>query len=199
MDGLTSLESTGGMDVRGVHIEDPLTGLSLDPGEPLTWRRTVPLGSEFELRQGSSLIGEMERDDRKEVDASGECLGQTWDLRMESGLFRRIRIETTRSFGDKAGPTYDSRSFGRGRIRTATGELLRWRKPFFSFSDYILLDSAGTLLIRLRPAFFSLLRTETTVIVTRPAWRRPDIASLLLLAWFIRVHARSGGSRVFRR
>jgi hypothetical protein len=84
-------EPAGSLEVR---LTDAISGRSLDPGQALMWRRSVPLAPDFELRQGDRIFGEMESASIYEMDATGECLGRSLELRMESSLLRGIRVET---------------------------------------------------------------------------------------------------------
>jgi len=177
---------------------DEVTGALVDPTQPLVWRRTVPLVPDFELRQGEAVFGEMEPSNSSALDAAGECLGQSLGLRLDTGLFKGVRVETARASEEK-GPAFRGFSWGWGTITTTAGEMLRWRHSFTGLYGHVLLDSQGVELLRMKPTFLRLARTETKVTLSNDAWRRTDLAELLLLTWFLRVHTEARGRRVFRR
>ena len=180
-------------------VKDFISGSSLDPAQPLIWRRCVPLAPDFELRQGEAVFGEMEPAQRAGVDATGECLGRSLEFRLETGLFRSILVESHASSGGQAGPTFRGLTYGWGKIATARGELLRWRHVLSRMYQHVLLDSSGAELLRLRPTFLRFGRTETRVILRADGWAREDLPELLLLTWFLRAHTETLGRRVFRR
>ena len=76
---------------------------------------------------------------------------------------------------------------------------LRWRHGVLRTYDHILFDEGGGEVLRLRPAFLRFARTETRVLVSANGWARADLPELILLTWFLRVHADRRGRRVFRR
>jgi len=183
--------------VQGL-ARDEITGALVDPTRPLVWRRTVPLAPDFELRQGEAVFGEMEASNSTGLDAAGECLGQTLGLRLDTGLFRGIRIETVRA-SEEEGPMFRGPLWGWGRIRTTDGETLRWRHSFRGLYSHVLVDSRRNELLRMRPTFLRLGRTETRVTLNKAAWNRTDVAELLLLTWFLRAHSEARGRRVFKK
>ncbi len=193
--------------VRGLRVvpglrvrpRDDITGSSLDPDRPLLWRRTVPLAPEFELVQGGTVFGEMERANRPGVDATGECLGRSLELRREVGFVRGTRVETRSTSDDPAGPSFQGFFPGWGRIVTPEGEVLRWRHALTRMYDHVLTDSRGVELFRLQPPFVRFVRTETRVVVRASGWERPDLSELLLLTWFLRIHSEAPGRAVFKR
>lgn len=175
---------------------DEVTGARADPGQPLVWRRTVPLVPDFELRQGGNVFGEMEPSNSSELHAAGECLGQSLGLRFDLGPFGGVRVTTVRTSEDE-GPAFRGISWGWGRIRTPEGEALQWRHSFVGLYTHVLLDGRGVQLLRMRPLFLRFGRAETKVILSADGWRRPDLAELLLLTWFLRSHTESFRRRVF--
>ena len=178
---------------------DEISGLSVDPDQSLVWRRSIPLAPDFELRQGEAVFGEMEPASQDDMDATGECLGRALELRLDSGLFRGVRVESRLSETDTDGPRFQGLLCGWGRIRTTQGEELLWRHAFSRVYDHVLIDSGGEELLRLRPTFLRFGRTETRVILTSNGWNRQDLAELLLLTWFLRAHAEARGRRIFKR
>jgi hypothetical protein len=180
-------------------LRDEITGYSLDPDTPLLWRRTVPLAQEFELIQSGTVFGEMEPANRPGVDATGECLGRSLELCREVGFGRGILVETRPPSGGPAGPRFQGFFPGWGRIVTPQGETLRWRHALTRMYDHILTDSRGVELFRLQPPFLRLVRTETRVVVRASGWERPDLAELLLLTWFLRIHSETPGRAAFKR
>jgi hypothetical protein len=191
-------EAASGLETR-IQPTDPITGSALDPSEPLTWRRSVPFSSEFELRQGATVIGEMEPSPNPEADATGECLGHSMELSLEYRFFRGIQVSTRVSLKEEDGPGFRGLFFGWGRVRAKTGEALRWRHGLWRIYDHALFDENGDLILRLRPAFFRFSRTETRVMVSPSGWKRSDLGDLILLTWFLRIHTVLRGRRIFRK
>lgn len=189
----SGLESGSPVPVRA---RDEVTGALVDPGQPLVWRRTVPLVPDFELRQGENVFGEMEPSNSSALHAAGECLGQSLGLRFDLGPFGGVRVATIRASEDE-GPAFRGLSWGWGKIRTPGGETLRWRHAFVGLYSHLLLDAQGVRLLHMRPTFLRFGRTETKVTLSDDGWRRPDLAELLLLTWFLRAHTESFGRRVF--
>lgn len=179
---------------------DEITGAALDPSQPLIWRRSVPFAPEFELRQGSTVIGEMEPAGSVEMDATGECLGRFLELRLEHGILRGVRVLSRVSMTEEAGPGFRGRFFGWGRVTTGAGEALRWRNRLWRVYDHGLFDAEGELLLRLKPTFLRFSRMEKTrVIPSARGWARGDLGELLLLTWFLRAHAEARGRKIFRK
>lgn len=195
---MTTLSTRPAPGLR-VRLRDDITGSCLDPDRPLLWRRTVPLVPEFELVQGGTVFGEMEPANRPGMDATGECLGRSLELRREVGFVRGTRVETRPTSGDSAGPTFQGLFPGWGRIVTPEGEVLRWRHALTRMYDHILTDPGGVEILRLQPPFMRFVRTETRVVVRASGWERRDLAELLLLTWFLRIHSESPGRAVFKR
>jgi hypothetical protein len=181
----------------GTRPVDGITGSSLDPGVPLIWRRSLPLVPDFELYQGRAFFGEMEPASGAGVDATGECLGRSLELRMEITLLGGYKADSRVSMTDQAGPAFKGLFPGWGRVVTPQGEVLRWRHGLWRLYDHKLLDADGRELLRLRPTFLRFGRTETRVLIGPPGWARPDLADLILLTWFLRVHSEARGRRVF--
>lgn len=182
-----------------LRAKDEISGSYIDPGRPLIWRRSVPLTPDFELRQGEAVFGEMEPAFMDGMDATGECLGHALDLRADSSLFGGVRVESSHAHEHWEGPSFHGLMFGWGRIVTTQREPLRWRHSFLRMYDHLLIDSRGTELLRLRPAFLRFGRTETRVILSASGWARPDLAELLLITWFLRAHAEARGRPIFQR
>lgn len=183
----------------GARPRDEVSGVFLDPGQPLLWRRAVPLQPDFELRQGDTVLGEMEPAHMARMDATGECLGRTLELRLETRLFAGVRVKSHTASADEEGPAFRGPFFGWGRVSTTSGEVLRWRHAFSGLNSQVLSDSKGKELLRMRPTFLRFGRSETRVGLTARGWDRPDLGELLLLTWFLRVHIEAGGRRVFKR
>lgn len=179
-------------------VRDEVTGALVDQGRPLVWRQKVPRSKEFELRQGDAVVGEMEPSTAMSFDATGECLGRSLEFKLETGLFKGVRVESVRVLGGR-GPTFRGRFWGWGVIRTAQGEELRWRHGFTGFYTHVLTDATGAELMRMRPSFFRIGRTETKVRLTSVAWGMADVAEIILLTWFLRVHVERRGRWVFKR
>lgn len=178
---------------------DEISGVALDPDAPLVWRRSLPMGAEFELRQGETVLGEMEPASHRDRDATAECLGRALDLSLTLSLIRGVQVETLPSLDGRRGPRFRGRLIGWGRIVTPDGEVLKWRQGLPFFNDHVLQDSEGRELLRLRPAFLRFARTETRLTIRRPGWERPDLPELVLLTWFLHLHVESRGRPVFRR
>lgn len=179
-------------------IRDELTGVALERSRALVWRRTVPLAPDFELVQGEGVFGEMEPANHDGWDAAGECLGRGLELRMSHRFVHGHRVTTRRSDG-APGPEFTGQFLNWGWIKTPEGESLRWRQAFSSIYGHVLLNSRGRELLRLRPTFLRMARTQTRVLVRDAAWARDDLPELILLTWFIRVHVETRWSRkVFR-
>jgi hypothetical protein len=163
----------------------------------------VPFAPEFELRQGSTVIGEMEPAGSVEMDATGECLGRFLELRLEHGFLRGVQVLSRVSMTDEEGPGFRGRFFGWGRVTTGGGEtkeVLRWRNRLWRSYDHGLFDAEGELLLRLKPAFLRFARMENTRVIPSPrGWARPDLGEILLLTWFLRVHAEARGRKIFRK
>ncbi len=172
---------------------------SLDPDLPLIWRRTVPLAPYFELLQGDRVIGDMEPASMYGMDATGECLGSSLELRLDTSLFGGVRVGSRASMEGREGPSFRGPAYAWGRIRTPGGEVMRWRHAFTRMYTHLLFDARGEELLRLRPTFLRFGRTETRVILSRRAHARPDLPELLLVGWFLRVHGEAMGRRIFRR
>ena len=181
-----------------MQARDELTGVLVDPARPLVWRRRVPLAPHFELRQGESVFGGMESSPATAFDASGECLGRTLELRLETKFLGKVRVETAGHLEQK-GPTFQGLFWGWGQITTTDQESLRWRHALTAPYSHLLTDSRGVELLKMRPTFLRFGRTETTVTLTGVAWGRGDVAELLLLTWFLRAHIEARGRRVFKR
>lgn len=192
------LRGGGTKEPSPASAQDEVTGALVDRGRPLMWRQLVPRARDYELRQGEAVLGEMEPSHAIGSDAVGECLGRTLELHLDTGLFRRVRVATTRATAEK-GPEYRGLTWGWGRIDTPEGETLRWRHSFRGLYAHVLLDSAGAELLHLQPTFMRFVHLDTRVTVSPTAWGRADVAELLLLTWFLRVHAEARGRRVFRR
>lgn len=199
MTELSTRRTSGPAAAPGSQLQDTLSGSSLDPAQPLIWRRSVPLAPDFELRQGGAVFGEMEPANRAEADATGECLGRSLEFRLDVKFTGSLRVESRAFPGDLAGPTYRGLFYGWGRITTADGEPLRWRHALSRLYDHVLKDGTGVELLRLRPTFLRFGRTETKVILSSRGWAREDLAELLLLTWFLRAHVEARGRRVFKR
>lgn len=196
--GAPILPEAGSRGLTPIVARDEVTGALVDPGKPMVWRRTVPLAPYFELRQGEAVFGGMESSLATRFDAAGECLGRTLGLRFETGLFRGVRV-TSALESEEAGPAFRGLSWGWGRIRTADEEVLRWRHAFTGLYSHVLIDAGGVELLRMRPTFLRFGRTETRLTLSGAAWSRGDVAELVLLTWFLRVHAEGRGRRVFKR
>ena len=184
--------------VSAERARDEVTGALVDQGKPLVWRRTDPVSREYELRQGDVVFGAMERSPAMSFDAAGECLGRSLEFKLDTGLFRGVRVESARESGGR-GPTFRGMFWGWGVITTTQGEELRWRRGFTGLNTHVLTDATGAELMRMRPSFFRLFRTKTKVSLTLMAWGMPDVAEILLLTWFLRVHVERRGKRVFKR
>lgn len=180
-------------------VRDEVTGAVLHPGRPLVWGRVVPLATDFELLQGEAMFGEMEQAADPTLDATGECLGQTLGLRLDVRTFGRVYVETLRGQEGEPGPSFRGLTFGWGRVATSGGEALRWRRPVTRLYTHVLLDAGGREILRMYPPFLRFALTETRARVTPLGWGRVDLAELLLLTWFLRVHTERAGRRVFRR
>jgi len=189
----------GPPDLAGAQLRDRVTGSSLDPTRPLVWRRVMPLVPEFELRQGNAVFGEMEPASQHDAAATGECLGRSLELRLETHAFRGILVESSVTSEGGPGPRFRGRYFGWGRITTPGGEILRWRHALTRLYDHILTAPGGVELLRLRPTFLRFGRTETRVLVREAGWRRADLAELVILTWFLRIHTEARGRRVFKK
>lgn len=179
-------------------LRDRVTGASLDPTRPLVWRRVMPRVPEFELRQGDAVFGEMEPASQRDAVATGECLGRSLELRVETHFFRGILVESSLTSSGGPGPLFRGRWYGWGRITTPGGEVLRWRHALTRMYDHILTTPRGVELLRLRPAFLRFGRTETRVLIRDAGWGRADLAELVILTWFLRVHSEAPGRRVFK-
>ena len=171
--------------------------MSLIPGEPLIWRRTALGLSGFELRCGDETVGDMEKSTRTSFTATGFCFGEEWEIGLNRRPFGKIRIRLERPDGNQDGCRYEGFSFGRGRINLPSGLQLRWRHPFARIYDHVLEVKDGPRLMRVRPVFLRFFRTETRVEVYPPAEGIPELPQLILLSWFLRIHAEKRGRRVF--
>lgn len=196
--GAPGHEGTEAGDLVPARARDEVTGALVDPARPLVWRRKVPLAPHFELRQGEAVLGGMEPSLGTTFDASGECLGRTLELRLETTFVGRVRVETAGEL-EREGPAFQGLFWGWGRITTPDQETLRWRHALTAPYSHLLLDSKGVELLKIRPAFLRFGRTETTVRVSTFAWSRNDVADLLLLTWFLKAHIETWGRRVFKR
>jgi hypothetical protein len=189
----------GREDSVAVRLRDEISGLSVDPSQPLIWCRSGPLAAEFELRQGEAVFGEMEPAYMAGMDSTGECLGRSLEFHLESGFLPGIRVESRASFGGQLGPEFRGLSLGWGRVAATGGEVFRWRHAYARMADHVLIDTSGGELLRLRPAFLRFGRTDTRVLLSLKGWERPDLAELLLLTWFLRAHAEGRWLRSFKK
>lgn len=199
MEELWTPNARGAEQSVEVRLRDEITGSSIDRNQPLIWRRSVPLAPDFELRQGEAVFGEMEPAYMADMDATGECLGRSFEFRLQTGFLPGISVESRASIGGQPGPGFSGLFFGWGRVAATSGEILRWRHAYSRVYDHVLIGFRGEELLRLRPAFLRLGRTETRVILSPSGWDRPDLAELLLLTWFLRAHAEGRWMRTFKR
>ncbi len=172
-------------------LSDPISGAVLQPDRPLIWRRTVPLGWEFELIQDSVLLGEM--------DASEDRGTVAWGVRSTTVVTRPDEVASGGADPPGAGPSFRGHFVNVGRIRSGAGERLLWRRSLIRMYDNILRDSTGAELLRLRPAFLRFGGTETKVMLSEAGRARPDIAHLILLCWFLWIQGDSFRVRLFGR
>jgi len=171
--------------------------VSLRPEEPLIWRRIAPRQPEFELLRGNETVGDMEKSTRTGFTAVGLCFGEEWEIALKRRPFRKMRIHLERPDQHQVGCTYEGFFYGRGWIKSPGGPRFRWRHPFARIYDHVLEVEAGARLMRVRPAFLRLFRTETRVELYPPALEVLELPQLILLSWFLRIHAEKRGRRVF--
>lgn len=133
-------------------------------------------------------------------DAWGECLGESWEIRLERSFFGRIAVTLVDTEAEREGALFRGWSMGSGKIRLPDRDReLSWGGPILSLSSHHVRTPGGARLLRLKAPLIRPIWKETKVLVSRSAWVLPELPRLLLLSWFLKLHKETGKTRFFRR
>jgi hypothetical protein len=142
-------------------------------------------------------VGDMEKSTRSGFSATGFCFGEEWEIKLKRRSLGLITVGLEKPDQGETGCRFEGLFFGHGRVILPAGTQLRWRHPFLRIYDHVLEVKSGPRLLRYRPTFFRFFRTETRVEVSPHAEEMDELPQLVLLSWFLRIHAEKRGRRVF--
>jgi hypothetical protein len=181
---------------NGKSIEEICRGLGVSE-QPLIWKRVGFGVPQFELRQGGEALGGMQESPRTGFTATGDFLGEEWEIRLESPFIGKLKVGLENPDRDQVGCRFEGFSVRGGRVFLPEGGKLRWRHPLLRNQDHTLEVEGGPRLLRIRPSFFRFLLAETRVEVFPEAMSLPELPQLLLLCLFLKVNIERRGRRVF--
>lgn len=148
----------------------------------LRWSQPSGWSRKFELRSGETLVGTLEFQSAFGSLALAEISGERWTMKRQGFFSPQATIRPAGSGQDLA--VYVPKWTGtKGVLTFQDGSVLHLNSTSFWGGEWAWIDAGGEALVRFHNRGF--LRHGTDIDVEPSARRRPDLAILLALGWYL--------------